>query len=918
MVQKGSRFCKALLACCLALVLTMGVCASLLVSLQKTNLQTVANRALDARAGTRKSGDEGLQGISAYGQDWGKEGVSPEDAKRAVNLSTDDQTLRVREDAYEAEITKTVVNPNRLTKSAVARQDDVQAPKERQQSIQSTVNCGDQVETPRGWAFAQGTLQFELSNGEMQPLKYTRVELWDENKILPNWLIAETYTDRYGGYSFVFESEQDLLIDTGADIFIMIYAESSTIKVSGILENLLTTYAVYTETIYNIDAGKTYTINARVSYAKKQSEADPIVEDMWHNAFYVEQGMLVGERFAIQVEGVHPQKSKLKVLYPFDYGSTSFCYGHKDVATILWALKETLKQLFPSLWLALEAANALGIIDTDNINGIAGINKDKFDQWDTLTHEYGHYVEGQSGNYGIGLFDLIKHSKEFGHFSEQDHFVDKTDKTFAMKLAWSEAWATAFAFIAQDFNKNEYTNVPDAGDTKYSDSVMRIGSGEEDTFVDNYEDYTFVGQYTNYYGKKSSSGESQEDATIAALWDLFDGGVEQFDHLELGYWAWWRVTAEGAFQVYKGIFTWTDFIYNFQVWYPKQDYLLGEILSAHQIAPGNLSVPQNSVWYDSPPTLTFDRGGSYYNGNSFFMLVVYNYKYEKVYASSMGTLPPQEDGDRKIVFPIEFEEWGYISRLIGQDRRGFLAVEGYCDTALPISGGFISQCVQVNIGQKYLNLRTEGYVEEFADIKAGGYCEYNLKFDTPGARTIQTFGALDTQLTLLANNGDILLQNDESGDGHNAFLSYEFVADVEYRVRVELFDLSGSGRAKIVMTPNMAFYAYTGIQLLNYRGFYIEGVQLSLGRAILYRVRLAADGVVDLRVETDLGIMVYWIDPRSVERTTSNPNADNTISYGDGTQARINKMVQSGVEYFVVVTAYNVQTTTGFYNLGLY
>ncbi|MCL2598356.1 MAG: hypothetical protein FWD76_00385 [Firmicutes bacterium] len=76
--------------------------------------------------------------------------------------------------------------------------------------------------------------------------------------------------------------------------------------------------------------------------------------------------------------------------------------------------------------------------------------------------------------------------------------------------------------------------------------------------------------------------------------------------------------------------------------------------------------------------------------------------------------------------------------------------------------------------------------------------------------------------------------------------------------------------------------------------------------------------VVDLRVETDLGMMVYLIDPRSVERTTSNPNADNTMAYGDGTQAKINKTIDSGIEYFVVVAAYNVQTTTGFYNLGLH
>lgn len=107
------------------------------------------------------------------------------------------------------------------------------------------------------------------------------------------------------------------------------------------------------------------------------------------------------------------------------------------------------------------------------------------------------------------------------------------------------------------------------------------------------------------------------------------------------------------------------------------------------------------------------------------------------------------------------------------------------------------------------------YVEELPVLSASGYMEFNIKFATGGNKIIQTFGAKDAYLHLYDASGTQIASNDDSGLNLNAFINYNFTANLQYRVKVRFYSSSVVGAIKVGFLPthSTTLTAYTSITL---------------------------------------------------------------------------------------------------------
>ena len=252
----------------------------------------------------------------------------------------------------------------------------------------------------------------------------------------------------------------------------------------------------------NIKSGSTVTVNGCFAY-----DEDSITT----SAAYVFQGMLVGERFAEKM-GFNTN-TYVHVFYPIPIENWDHEAGCTGVHPFYGA----------------------------------AIGKDRFKDIDTLIHEYGHFVQHELGIYGCDYLEMYENDPT--HVPDKDHFSDKPDKEYAMELTWSEAWASAFSLLAQEYYAGQYKGISGFADIKIYDI--------------NYETYETL----------PASGEAQEDAVTAMLWDLYDAysSKESFDNVSWGYQKWWSRTT------IKGTYTLTHFSVFMSNYYPKDRCYYGKV-----------------------------------------------------------------------------------------------------------------------------------------------------------------------------------------------------------------------------------------------------------------------------------------------------------------------------------------------------
>lgn len=472
-----------------------------------------------------------------------------------------------------------------------------------------------------------GVFRWQLADGTKLPLRRVKVELRDVEKQLfeNSRCIATTYTNNNGEFTFTFNTSEEwyALESDGLDVFIRIVLESETFAVA---QDWVFSFNYFdTEVEENLQSGIKKWYNYYVPYNEDNNV---------NKSTYVHQGMVLGQRFALTM-GMG-DNNFLKVQYP---GEDSFCWGTNDC--------------------------------------IAMISAEDFNDFDTLTHEYGHFVEVSMGIYGPSLFDLILNDPN--HSSNSNHFEDKDNKVFAMELTWIESWATIFAQIAQKYYEYDYDAVPGIAD---------IFDGR------NYEIYTY---------NPDLSGEAQENAVSAFLWDLYDNTPDEvfyskntvgvsslevtYDNIALGCYSWWNCTTQ------KGIYTLTDLINVLENLYASERNEIGIILAAHQISPSNFTLLNEPTMYTGPK-LSWMVNGSAKNPNNLFEVIFFDNYGNQIYSLSNISSIKGDDNTEIVEYTVLYRSWWQVLKDYAGTFTINVAVRAY-HADEPLSGPYISKYIPI-------------------------------------------------------------------------------------------------------------------------------------------------------------------------------------------------------------------------------
>ena len=692
----------------------------------------------------------------------------------------------------------------------------------------------------------KGRLQWELADGTLLPLRQTKVELRDKEPI-DSRSIATTYTDNNGNFTFTFENPDEWynFENGGLDVFIRWYTETKTFEVK---QDLVFTYNYFeTPVKENVTTGSTTTFNYYVTYDTSNNV---------NKSIYVLQGMVVGQRFATAM-GMSTDNF-IHVIYPSGDGS-----------------------IFPS-----DSAFCWGEI-LDNCYSIIGTNK--FNDFDTLIHEYGHFVECSMGNYGASLWEIIVNNPN--HSANTDHFTDKPEKEYAMELTWSEAWATAFAQIAQSYYSTEYNGVPGFAD---------ITDGT------NYEAFTY----------NANSGEAQEHAVIAFLWDLYDSGTnESYDNIALGYKSWWNYTTK------KGTYTLQDFANVVENYYPSKRSLVGELMGAHQISPRYLTITNySSVSETTAPQLSWRVNGSTSSPNDLFQVVFYDNYGNYIYSTS--NISNSQAYNTTFNYNVPLSVWKQVIKNYGGTFTINIAVRAY-RTGEFTSGPYISKYAPISLTvNKNLNITASNrYTESQVKLDKGGYCDYTVTFATSGYKLIQTFGTRDTKIELYSASGTLLTNNDDGGYSLNSLIKYYCSANTEYTIRVKFWSSSTYGETKLAITPAYGALNSDSSDLTTYEDIYAittytgytwgTYAQKNYVRVITYTP--PSSGSYTFTIESEFDTYIYVIDPRSSELVKINVNYNDDS--GEGMNPLLTTTLEANVPYLIIYSAYNPNSLTETQNL---
>lgn len=288
----------------------------------------------------------------------------------------------------------------------------------------------------------QGNIRWRdgASPGNLHPVFGATVEIWDEDTVFDE-LVTVVGTDTNGNYQAVISNDDP----GGRDVYVVIRAANTLVDTmsAGIL-------------------GGTYVIESAV-----------------HDD--VSDGAVINESFTAANTGTGPAMSL------FQAGTWIAVYTRQ-----------------------VRGGSPLPQVDIVWPNGGAGSfydgdvmisEGDRFD-WDTIHHEFGHYVEDElniednpGGPHNIGdCISVVHGSKEEG-----------------VEMAWGEGWPTYFGTSGQQVLNMAAFNIPNVGDVSYSD----------------LEDANLV--YSLEAQDGNGMGEDNEVAVQRLLWDLFDSNNDGRD-----------------------------------------------------------------------------------------------------------------------------------------------------------------------------------------------------------------------------------------------------------------------------------------------------------------------------------------------------------------------------------------------------
>lgn len=203
------------------------------------------------------------------------------------------------------------------------------------------------------------------------------------------------------------------------------------------------------------------------------------------------------------------------------------------------------------------------------------------------------------------------------------------------------------------------------------------------------------------------------------------------------------------------------------------------------------------------------------------------------------------------------------------------------------------------------------YVERVATIPQNGYVykDYYVIFATAGNKLFQTFGTKDAKLYLFDTKNKQLAYNDDAGRGLNSMFNYTVEANKPYILRVKFYSDSTTGDVKVGITPSSVVYStYEDIWNSNSSNvtFYFS---TSLNATRVMTFTPTESGTYTFKTgyedETRVDTYLYVVDPY-----TTNACLYNDDGAGD-LQALITMDLVAGRTYFMVVSTYDITSTTG-------
>lgn len=273
-------------------------------------------------------------------------------------------------------------------------------------------------------------------------------------------------------------------------------------------------------------------------------------------------------------------------------------------------------------------------------NGKIHILESKYNVWDTVLHEYGHYVSS---------YYNIDDSGGFDHNSS-DCLNNIYGKEEGMKLAWGEAWATYFSITSQlEMNVSSY-DFCGAGDLIYGNSI----------FID--YDYTIeTPNSTDLYG------ESNERSIYCVLYDLADDSED--DEVSLGFDYMWNLLTTYQFENFS------EFMQFLQPETNNFNYIkYGDILSKAHISPQTWEPIYNQINEWDIPKFTFlKRGGKNEELSNFE-----NNLFSLVFYKEDGTFILETQQTSEYFYIPTTEEWENICD--GKNSHVYWGVKAYQTT----------------------------------------------------------------------------------------------------------------------------------------------------------------------------------------------------------------------------------------------
>ena len=407
---------------------------------------------------------------------------------------------------------------------------------ETKDTIKSTVNVGpiSLRAAASGDTYVHGTLKWretESESSQQHALRKVKVEVRDSD-LIGSQLLGTVYTDDNGYYSLSFTNDSSILENGGCDLFIRVYAGDDNAYV--VQSDGNTRYYVESnhESHQNVATGSDTGISLTFRMTSDSRKA-----------FQISQALITARDYAKAMRGTNPHY--VKVRYP--YGSDG-CYYNSNSYMIT---------------ITGDARKSINVPES-------------YASWDVIMHEYGHHIahcqgiDDSPGGWHSSACDMIGHYvMEDSSFCDGECAVHRANnpigaanaKEAAHKLIWSEAWATTFAFIAQEYSAEYIGTVPTVCNESYDAYNF-------------YDPYDF--QYEAYCNRL---GENSEVGVYAALWDLFDTNNTSYDNLSRTYQQWWDITT------ISGTYTFSEFMNQFYAQFPELAGDMGEILARYSIAP---------------------------------------------------------------------------------------------------------------------------------------------------------------------------------------------------------------------------------------------------------------------------------------------------------------------------------------------